>query len=86
VLNPFGTLWGGLPNHDAPRTGGLGLGEMLTVLLGTQFEPTGPAYAGTTSHLSVALFPYPGDEPPLEEQELAEAYAYPPHFIALPES
>jgi hypothetical protein len=86
VLNPFGTLWGDLPDHDAPRTGGLGLGEVLTVLLGTQFDPTGPAYAGTTSRLSVALVPYPGDEPSLEDQELAEAYSYPPHFIALPES
>ncbi len=86
VLNPFGTLWGELPDHDSARTGGLGLGEMLTVLLGTQFEPTGPAYAGTTSHLSVILLPYPGDEPLLEDQELAEAYSYAPHVIALPES
>jgi len=85
VLNPFGTFWGGLPNHDAARTGGLGIGEILTKLLGAQFHSTGPAYAGTTSRLSVALVPYPGDEPPLEEQELAEAYSYPPQFIALPE-
>jgi hypothetical protein len=86
VLNPFGTLWGALPNHDAARTGGLGIGEILTKLLGAQFHSTGPAYAGTTSRLSVILVPYPGDQPPLEEQELAEAYSYPPHFIALPES
>jgi hypothetical protein len=82
VLNPFGTLWGELPDHDAARTGGLGIGEMLTKLLGTQFHPTGPAYAGTTSRLSVILVPYPGDEPPLEDQEMAEAYSYPPHVIA----
>jgi len=86
VLNPFGTLWGELPDHDAGRTGGLGLGEVLTVLLGDQFHPTGPAYAGTTTRLSVILVPYPGDEPPIDDQERAEAYSYPPHFIALPES
>jgi hypothetical protein len=86
VLNPFGTLWGELPDHDAARTGGLGLGDMLTVLLGTQFDPTGPAYSGTTTLLSVILVPYSGDRPPLQEQELAEAYSYAPHFIALPES
>jgi hypothetical protein len=85
VLNPFGTLWGALPDHDAGRTGGLGLGEMLTVLLGTQFQPTGPAYAGATSSFSVALLPYAGDQPSEVDQEQAEAYTYPPHFIALPE-
>ena len=85
LLNPFGTLWGALPNHDALRTGGLGIGETMTVLLGAQFHPTGPAYAGTTTRFSVILLPYPGDEPPTEEQELAEAYSYPPLFIALPE-
>ncbi len=84
VLNPFGTLWGDLPDHDAARTGGLGLGEPLTLLLGEHLHPTGPAYAGTTSSLSVILLPYPGDEPPLEEQELAEAYSYPPRVIGLP--
>jgi hypothetical protein len=86
VLNPFGTLWGDLPDHDAARTGGLGIGEILTKLLGEQFHSTGPAYAGTTSRQSVILIPYPGDRPLIEEQDLAEAYSYPPHFIALPES
>ncbi len=85
LLNPFGTLWGELPDHDAARTGGLGLGETLTFMLGAQFHPTGPAYEATTSRLSVILVPYPGDDPPMEEQELAEAYSYPPLFIALPE-
>jgi hypothetical protein len=86
ILNPFGTLWGELPDHDAARTGGLGIGETLTKLLGAQFHSTGPAYAGTTTRFSLILIPYPGEEPPPEEQELAEAYSYPPHFIALPES
>jgi hypothetical protein len=84
VLNPFGTLWGDLPDHDAARTGGLGIGEIMTEMLGAQFHPTGPAYAGTTLRLSVILLPYPGDQPPFEEQELAEVYSYAPHFIALP--
>jgi hypothetical protein len=85
VMNPFGTLWGALPDHDAGRTGGLGIGETLTKLLGAQFNSTGPAYAGTTTRLSMILLPYPGDGPPIEDQELAEAYSYPPHFIALQE-
>ncbi len=83
VLNPFGTLWGDLPDHDAARTGGLGIGEIMTEMLGAQFHPTGPAYAGTTSRQSVILVPYPGDQPPVEEQDLAEAYSYPPYVIAL---
>ena len=86
VLNPFGTLWGELPDHDAGRTGGLGLGEVMTLLLGEQLHPTGPAYAGTSSRLSVILVPYPGDEPPLADREMAEAYSYPPYVLALPET
>jgi hypothetical protein len=85
VMNPFGTLWGALPDHDAGRTGGLGIGETLTMMLGAQFHPTGPAYAGTNTDLSLVMLPYPGDQPPIGEQELAEAYSYPPHFIALQE-
>jgi len=86
VMNPFGTLWGALPDHDARRTGGLGIGETLTMLLGAQFHPTGPAYAGSNTQLSLILLPYAGDQPPIEEQELAEAYSYPPGYVALPES
>jgi len=78
-------LWGELPDHDAARTGGLGIGEILTKLLGAQFHSTGPAYAGTASRQSVILLPYPGDEPPGSDRALAEAYSYPPHFIALQE-
>jgi hypothetical protein len=86
VLNPFGTFWGALPDHDAARTGGVGLGETMTVLLGEHVRTSGPAYAGTISRFSVVLMPYGGDAPPEESQERAEAYSYPPHVIALPES
>jgi hypothetical protein len=85
VLNPFGTFWGTLPDHDAARTGGIGLGETLTVMMGEHVRTSGPAYAGTTSRFSVALMPYGGDMPPEEGRARAEAYSYPPHFIALPE-
>jgi hypothetical protein len=85
VLNPFGTLWGEFPDHDAARTGGIGLGETLTLMLGEQFQPSAPAYAGTESRFSVALLPYAGDRPTEVDQALAEAYSYPPHYIALPE-
>ena len=83
VMNPFGTFWGSLPDHDARRTGGNGLGEVLTVLLGEQFKPVGAAYGGAEASMAVVIAPYGGDAPPAEERAQAEAYSYPPGHVAL---
>jgi len=82
-LNPFGAYWGRQPDHDARRTGGLGLGEILTVLLGDHVKPSGPAYAGTQSSFSLLLIPYISDPPSEAERNLADAYSYPPAWIAI---
>lgn len=83
ALNPFGAFWGRQPDHDARRTGGLGLGEILTVLLGEHVRPSGPAYAGTRSEFSLLLIPYLYDEPSETERNLADTYSYPPAWVAI---
>lgn len=85
VLNPFGAFWGRQPDHDARRTGGLGLGEVLTMLVGEALRPSGPAYAGTRSDFSVLLIPYANlnDQPSEAERNLADAYSYPPAWVAI---
>lgn len=82
-LNPFGAYWGRQPDHDARRTGGLGLGEILTGLLGEHVKPSGPAYAGTRCAFSLLLLPYNSDTPSETERNLADAYSYPPAWVAI---
>jgi len=84
LLNPFGSPWGDLPDHDAARTGGNGLGETMTLAMGEQFQPSAQAYAGETESFSVALIPYGGDGPSGPDQEAAEGYSYPPDTVDLP--
>ncbi len=45
LLAPLGTLWGDSPWHDARRTGGLGLGDTVTALVGAQFRPAAPDWS-----------------------------------------
>lgn len=46
TLAPLGTLWGASPWHDGPRTGGTGLGDWVTSLVGSQFRPAAPDWSG----------------------------------------
>lgn len=45
TLAPLGTVWGDSPWHDAPRTGGIGLGDALTPILDRQSRPAAPDWA-----------------------------------------
>ena len=46
VVAPLGTVWGDSPWHDAPRTGGTGLGDTITSLVGSQYRPAAPDWSG----------------------------------------
>ncbi|MCP4870706.1 MAG: hypothetical protein GY898_18550 [Proteobacteria bacterium] len=48
TLAPLGTLWGTGPWHNGRSTGGSGLGEIATLLVGSQFRPAAPDWAGKT--------------------------------------
>ena len=46
VFAPLGTLWGSPPFHEGRRIGGFGAGEIVTVLIGSQFRPSAPDWSG----------------------------------------
>lgn len=46
VMAPLGTLWGDSPWHDSRRTGGLGVGDVVTALVGAQYRPAAPDWSG----------------------------------------
>jgi hypothetical protein len=46
LVAPLGTLWGDGPWHDGRRTGGSGLGEAVTALVGSQYRPAAPDWSG----------------------------------------
>lgn len=46
LLVPLGTLWGDPPWHDGARTGGTGMADLVTPLIGGQFRPPAPEWAG----------------------------------------
>lgn len=46
ILAPLGTLWGDSPWHDSRRTGGAGVGDVITALVGSQYRPAAPDWSG----------------------------------------
>ncbi len=46
TVAPLGTLWGPGPFHDPRRTGGSGVGEVVTSMVGSQYRPAAPDWAG----------------------------------------
>ena len=42
VFAPLGTLWGPPIRHDVRRTGGHGMGDVSTAVIGSQFRPAAP--------------------------------------------
>jgi hypothetical protein len=46
LVAPLGTLWGDGPWHDGRHTGGSGLGESVTGLVGSQYRPAAPDWSG----------------------------------------
>ncbi|MFT4622947.1 MAG: hypothetical protein ACI8PZ_001603 [Myxococcota bacterium] len=47
LLAPLGTMWADGPFHEARRTGGLGTGDRVVPIVGSQFRPAAPDWAGT---------------------------------------
>jgi hypothetical protein len=46
MIAPLGTLWGDSPWHGARRTGGSGMGDVITALVGSQYRPAAPDWSG----------------------------------------
>ncbi|MCA9566325.1 MAG: hypothetical protein KC656_00710 [Myxococcales bacterium] len=46
LLAPLAALWGDPPWHDGARTGGNGMADLVTPLIGSQFSPSAPEWAG----------------------------------------
>ncbi|MEZ4320706.1 MAG: hypothetical protein R3F61_24710 [Myxococcota bacterium] len=71
LVAPLGTLWGDPPWHDAQRTGGTGLSDIVTPLIGSQFTPSAPDWAGkNVSYRMWLTADVPG--------ELLELFSHPP--------
>ncbi|MCB9677159.1 MAG: hypothetical protein H6737_18725 [Alphaproteobacteria bacterium] len=71
LIAPLGTLWGDPPWHDGQRTGGSGLADLVTPLIGSQFTPSAPDWAG--QHVEYRMW-ITADVPP----ELLVLFAHPP--------
>jgi hypothetical protein len=46
IFAPLGTLWGDPPFHEGRRLGGYGAGEIVSALIGAQFQPSAPDSSG----------------------------------------
>jgi len=77
VLAPLGTLWGDSPWHHARRTGGLGIGDLIVPVVGSQFSPAAPDWgaADVTYRLLV------GDD---IDEDVRDLFAHPPLVVAGP--
>jgi glycerophosphoryl diester phosphodiesterase len=81
VVAPLGTLWGDSPWHDSRRIGGIGLGDLATGLVGSQFRPAAPDWSGQSVRYRLLI----GED--IDEGTL-DLFAHPPlaRAGALPES
>jgi len=77
-LNPFGSYYGKQLKYD---TGHTGLGRILGIAMSDHLDPYAPSYNGKVQEFTVMIAPYAGDEPPVELQNDALAFAYPPLVI-----
>ncbi|MBW2523687.1 MAG: hypothetical protein JRI23_05905 [Deltaproteobacteria bacterium] len=48
LIAPLGTLWGDYPWHDSRGIGGIGLGDVVAGIVGSQFNTSAPDWAGKT--------------------------------------
>jgi len=76
TVAPLGTLYGVGEWHDGRSTGGSSLGEVATFLVGSQFRPAAPDWAGKTVtwRLLVAEPETPWD--------VLELWAHPPVVVS----
>ena len=62
MVDPFGSLYGPLPDYT--HLSATGLGTAFAVLGSSSLRPNGPSYNGEREHFSLLLAPYAGDRPP----------------------
>ncbi len=84
ALNPFGSYWGKQYNYATADTG---FGKFLTTTMSTadHINPLAPSYNGKTQQFSLLIAPYLGDQPDLQIQNDALAFAY-PYIVLDPEN
>lgn len=71
LMAPLGTLYGPSPWHDGRRTGGHGIGELVTSVVGSQFAPAAPDWSGQTVTYRLLV----GDD---LSTDVLELFAHPP--------
>ncbi|MCB9760378.1 MAG: hypothetical protein H6739_11120 [Alphaproteobacteria bacterium] len=73
-IAPLGTLWTADPWHDGRVTGGSGLGELVTWLVGSQFRPAAPDWAGATVGYTLLV----GED---LDEDVLDLFAHPPRAV-----
>ncbi len=71
ILAPLGALWGDGPHHDARRTGGHGMGDLILPVVGSQFSPPAPDWSGANASYTLLV----GED---LDPELMDLFAHPP--------
>ena len=71
TVAPLGTIWGDGPWHVARRTGGHGIGDMVVPVVGSQFAPAAPDWAGETVEYTLLV----GDD---IDPDVRDLFAHPP--------
>jgi hypothetical protein len=79
VLAPLGTLWGDGPWHESRRTGGHGMGDLVTAVVGSQFAPAAPDWSGAQIEYTLLV----GED---LDPEVLDLFAHPPYVrVGAPE-
>ena len=71
LVAPLGTLWGDGPWHEARRTGGHGIGDIVVPVVGSQFRPAAPDWGDESIRYRLLV----GDE---IDEAVRELFAHPP--------
>jgi hypothetical protein len=71
MVAPLGTLWGSDPFHDGRRTGGSGVGEVVSAFVGSQVRPAAPDWGGRQVQYSLLI----GED---LDADLLDLFAHPP--------
>lgn len=74
LIAPLGTLWSGPAWHDGPATGGMGLGDVVVPIVGSQFHPAAPDWGGEV--VTYRLLVGDGDE--AVTSDVLDLFAHPP--------
>lgn len=74
-LAPLGTLQGDPPWHEARRTGGHGIGDLLIPAVADTFQPAAPDWSGATVQYRLLV----GED---LDTGVLDLFAHPPHVRA----